>query len=125
MEGDVPDEELGERRSWERGGKPRAKLRRGGDGKDRKGKREAEGGRQKKGERCGKLEPEGARERASPLRGAGCWAPGAGQPEAPKPGSPPRPTRSKGERPTDQFGLHKTRAPGVFARPLGLDSFLD
>lgn len=120
MEGDVPDEELGERRSWERGGKPRAKLRRGGDGKDRKGKREAEGGRQKKGERRGKLEPEGARERGSPLRGAGCWAPGAGQPEAPKP-APPGP---KGSAPPTNLACTKPAPQGSLPGRWGLIHFL-
>lgn len=96
--------------------------RRRGYGKDEKGKeRRTEGVKKKETDD----ESESPRKRGSPLWGAGCRAPGAGQPEAPKPCSPPRPTRPKGERPTDQFGLHKTRAPGAFARPLGLDSFLD
>lgn len=77
------------------------KGRDGGD-RDRKGKEEREGDR-----------------RDSP----GERAAGAGG-EASAPVSRRAPP-AQGERPTDQFGLHKTRAPGALARPLGLDSFLD
>ena len=93
-----------------------------GYGKDEKEKeRRTEGVRKKETDD----ESESPRERGSLLWGAGYKAPGAGQPEAPKPSSPLRPTRPKGERPTDRLDLHKTRTPGAFARPLGLDSFLD
>lgn len=71
--------------------------------------------REKKGRRRGKLEPAGARERASRFGALGGSQ--AVLPAAPHP--------APGERPTDQFGVHKTRAPGAFASPLGLESLLD
>lgn len=90
-----------------------------GTGKNRKGER----WRWPRSER--KKEVRGETDRNRQTEGG---VPRAGRrAQASKPTSrraPPGP-RPVPHRPVDPFGLHKTSAPGVLARPLGLDSFLD
>lgn len=116
--GERPTQE-GEREKRRRVGNP-SKVQgardnwRWGDGQDPKGKRETKMERDEESQR--------PRERASPLVRRELARDRAGGAQAALPASPhPAP----GERLAAQSGVHKTRAPGAFASPLGLGSFLD